>query len=158
MTENIHPVEIRWHTGPREELRELFALAEDSEQELTSYLPLGRVLVAVADGTIVGHLQLIDAEEGLELKSLAVSETTQRRGIGRALVRRAIEAAREAGAATMLVSTATADTGNLRFYQREGFRFLRVERDAFTAAEGYPDGLTIDGIPLRDRIWLSQDL
>jgi hypothetical protein len=32
---------------------------------------------------------------------------------------------------------------------------LRIERDAFTMAEGYPHGLTIDGIPLRDRVWLS---
>ena len=32
---------------------------------------------------------------------------------------------------------------------------LRIERDAFTAADGYPDGLIVDGIPLRDRVWLS---
>ena len=55
----------------------------------------------------------------------------------------------------MVVATAAADTGDLRFYQRNEFRLLRVERDAFTVEDGYPDGLTIDGIPLRDRIWLS---
>jgi hypothetical protein len=32
---------------------------------------------------------------------------------------------------------------------------LRIERDAFTPADGYPEGLSIDGIPLRDRVWLS---
>ena len=46
----------------------------------------------------------------------------------------------------------------LRFYQRLGFRLLRVERDAFTPAHGYPGGLRIDGIPLRDRVWLSLTL
>jgi hypothetical protein len=35
---------------------------------------------------------------------------------------------------------------------------LRIQRDAFTTADGYPDGLTIDGIPLRDRVWLTLDL
>jgi hypothetical protein len=46
----------------------------------------------------------------------------------------------------------------LRFYQLLGFRMLRVERDAFTASAGYPHEPTIDGIPLRDRIWLSLSL
>jgi hypothetical protein len=51
-----------------------------------------------------------------------------------------------------------ADVGILRFYQRLGFRLLSIERDAFTPATGYPDAIVIDGIPLRDRVWLSQDL
>jgi hypothetical protein len=52
---------------------------------------------------------------------------------------------------------AAADTGNLRFYQRVGFRLLSVDRDAFTPATGYPDPIMIDGIPLMDRVWLSAD-
>ena len=31
-----------------------------------------------------------------------------------------------------------------------------IERDAFTAATGYPPGLCIDGIELRDRVWLDR--
>jgi hypothetical protein len=31
-----------------------------------------------------------------------------------------------------------------------------VERDAITPATGYPPGIVIDGIPLRDRVWLDQ--
>lgn len=58
----------------------------------------------------------------------------------------------------MLVATATADTGNLRFYQRQGFRFRSIERDAFTPATGYPTDIRIDGILLRDRIWLDQPI
>jgi hypothetical protein len=48
--------------------------------------------------------------------------------------------------------------GDLRFYQRQGFRMLRIERDAFVPSTGYPDEILIDGIALRDRVWLSQDL
>ena len=58
----------------------------------------------------------------------------------------------------LVVATAAADTGNLRFYQRCGFRFTSIERDAFTRATGYPDPIVIDGIPLLDRVWLSRDL
>jgi hypothetical protein len=57
---------------------------------------------------------------------------------------------------TLLVATAAADIGNLRFYQRQGFRMRSVERDAFTPATGYPPGLLIDGIELRDRVWLDR--
>jgi hypothetical protein len=43
--------------------------------------------------------------------------------------------------------------------QRNGpFRMRSIERDAFTPATGYPDGIDIDGIPLRDRGWLDHDL
>jgi len=58
----------------------------------------------------------------------------------------------------MVVGTAAADIGNLRFYQRTGFRLLAIDRDAFTAATGYPDAIVIDGIPLLDRVWLALDL
>jgi hypothetical protein len=47
---------------------------------------------------------------------------------------------------------------NLRFYQRQGFRMRSVERDAFTPATGYPPGLLIDGIELRDRVWLDREV
>jgi ribosomal protein S18 acetylase RimI-like enzyme len=150
-------VEIGWHTGQREELRALFALAEDSPQRLDAYLDQGRVLVAADDGEIVGYLQLVktDMAGELELLSMAVVEERQGQGIGRALVDHAIAACRAEGVRTLRVATASADVGNLRFYQRQGFRVLRIERDAFTPAGGYPEGLTIEGIPLRDRVWLT---
>ena len=153
-------VEIRLHEAPREELRELFALAEDSPEQLDRYVNLGRVLIAVEAEATVGYVQLVDCEtpEEIELQSLAVAETRQGRGIGRALVERAVAESRAGGARTLLVATATADVGNLRFYQRLGFRMLRVERDAFTPSEGYPEGLVTDGIPLRDRVWLTLSL
>src|SRR6185312_13119645 len=56
------------------------------------------------------------------------------------------------------VATATADIGNLRFYQRVGFRMRTIERDAFTRIAGYPAELIVDGIPLRDRAWLDLQL
>jgi predicted N-acetyltransferase YhbS len=86
---------------------------------------------------------------------MAVAPAHQGRGIGRALVRAAIDLARREGRTALVVATAAADTGNLRFYQRAGFRMRSVERDAFTAATGYPPGLEIDGIELRDRVWLD---
>jgi ribosomal protein S18 acetylase RimI-like enzyme len=148
------------HSGPRSELRALFALAEDSEQELDSYMETGRVLVAVAGESIVGHLLLTETDDPAhaEIKNTAVDPAHQRRGIGRALMERAIDVARGDGRTTLVVATAAADIGNLRFYQRLGFRLRAVERDAFTPATGYATGLRIDGIELRDRVWLDRRL
>jgi GNAT superfamily N-acetyltransferase len=150
---------IEWFDGPRDALAELFALADDSPAAVRSYRDLGRVLVARDGAVIVGHLQLVAGEtvDGAEIKSLAVREDRQGTGVGRMLVARAAVVCREDGRSTLLVATAAADTGVLRFYQRCGFRLLRVERDVFTPEAGYPE-VEIDGIRLRDQVWLSLDL
>jgi ribosomal protein S18 acetylase RimI-like enzyme len=153
-------IRIVEHSGPRSELRRLFALAEDSEQELDAYVDAGRVLVAVENDAVIGHLQLTETRDPseLEIKNTAVDEAHQRRGIGRALMEAAIEVARDDGRSSLVVATAAADIGNLRFYQRLGFRMRSLERDAFTPATGYEPGLRIDGIELRDRVWFERRL
>ncbi|HEX4015574.1 MAG TPA: hypothetical protein VHX15_02470 [Frankiaceae bacterium] len=129
-TLDISAIEVRRYPGDRSALRALFEEAEDSAEQLDSYQQLGDVLVAVQDGVAVGHLQLIEtaAQGEVELKR------------------------------RMVVPTAAADIGNLRFYQRCRLRVEAVERDAFIPETGYPDPIEIDGIPLRDRVWLSQAL
>ena len=150
-------IRVAAHEGSRAELRPLFELAEDSRIALDSYLDSGRVLVALDGDQIVGHLQLTDTgvPGAVEIKNMAVLESHQRRGIGRALVEAAIELAAAESVHTVRVATAAADIGNLGFYQRVGFRMRSVERDAFTPASGYPPGTTVDGIALRDRVWFD---
>ena len=151
-------VRIEAYDGPRDRLRALFELAEDSAAELDSYIDAGRVLVAVADGEVVGHLQLTSTGDPrqVEIKNMAVREARQGHGIGRRLIQAAVDLAAAEAVSTILVATAAADIGNLRFYQRQGFRMRSVERDAFTPATGYPPGLLLDGIELRDRVWLDR--
>jgi len=149
---------IEEHAGPRTALRALFALAEDSEQALDAYIEAGRVLVAIERADPVGHLQLTDTDDPAtaELKNMAVLDSHQRRGVGSALVAAAVDLVRDEGRSRLVVATAAADIGNLRFYQRLGFRMRSIERDAFTAQTGYPENVYIDGIPLRDRVWLDR--
>jgi len=149
---------VHRYDGDRDLLRPLFREADDSEQQIDTYLGLGAVFVAEDDGEIIGHVQVITGDDAAELKSMAVAESRRATGVGRALVRAALEHCRQNAAKRLLVATAAADIGNLRFYQRQGFRMLRVERDAFVPWTGYPDEIVIDGIPLRDRVWLSHDL
>lgn len=150
---------VAWYAGDRDTLRPLFEEAEDSRPQLDSYIGQGRVLVAWEGADLVGHLQLVPTgrEGEIELKSMAVLPERRSTGIGRTLVDAALRLSADAGLMRMVVATSAADVGNLRFYQRCGFRLTSVERDAFTPAAGYPDPIIIDGIPLLDRVWLAQD-
>jgi GNAT superfamily N-acetyltransferase len=138
-------------------LRPLFELAEDSTSQLDAYLGRATVLVAAVGDEVIGHLQLVDTDEPAhaELKNMAVVPAFQRRGIGRQLVQAAIAQAIADGRSTIRVATAAADCGNLRFYQHQGFRLRSVDRDAFSPATGYPVDVVIDGVVLRDRVWLD---
>jgi lactoylglutathione lyase len=153
-------VHISRHAGPRSDLRRLFEEAEDSASELDAYIDDGEILVAITGDRVVGHVQLIDgaAEGAGEIKNMAVAAAYRGRGVGRMLVGAATDLARAHGHSTVAVATASADTGNLRFYQRLGFRMRTIERDAFTPAVGYSAGLMIDGIRLQDRVWLDLQL
>jgi GNAT superfamily N-acetyltransferase len=153
------PLRVGWYDGDRTAVRPLFAEAEDSAVQLDSYIDDGRVLVAWRGAEAIGHLQLVDAgPQMVEIKNMAVAPDSRGTGVGRRLIETARATAAAEGAKRMLVATGAADTGNLRFYQRCGFRFASVERDAFTPDTGYPDAIVIDGVQLRDRVWLDQQL
>ena len=151
---------IDGYSGDRTVLRGLFEEAEDSASQLDGYLDAGVVLVARRGADVVGHLQLVrtDRDGTVELKNMAVDARHRGSGIGRSLVEAGLGRGAEMGATKMVVATAAADVGNLRFYQRCGFRFSSVERDAFSPDKGYPDGTEIDGIRLLDRVWLARGI
>lgn len=158
--ESPDEVSVVLYDGPREALRPLFELAEDSPTQLDSYLADGQVLVALRGTDMVGHLQLLETSQAdtFEIKNMAVRPDVQRSGVGSRLVRRAIELVSRESGRRLLVATAAADIGNLRFYQRQGFRMRTIERDAFTTRTGYEPDTLIDGIELRDRVWLDHPL
>ena len=148
------PVSVERFCGNRAELLPLFEMADDSLSEITSYIEVGEILVARRGKTMIGHVQLISEAAESEIKSLAVIESDQGKGVGSALIRAALGRAFAQGASLVRIATASSDIENLRFYQRLGFRMDSVERDAFRANRGYRDA-EVDGIPVRDRVLLS---
>jgi GNAT superfamily N-acetyltransferase len=149
---------IESYRADRNALLPLFELADDSRAQISAYLSLGEVLVARDGDMIAGHVQIIATDEPsvFEIRSMAVRETYQGRGIGRRLIEAAIVHSRHRNGHRLIVSTAAADVGNLRFYQRQGFRMFRIAQDAFGPSSGYPEGTLIDGIPLRDQVFLER--
>jgi ribosomal protein S18 acetylase RimI-like enzyme len=149
---------ITLFSGPRLELLSLFLEADDSASEVQAYFEQGEVLVATDDGPVLGYVQLICAGSDAEIKSVAVIESRRGNGVGTALLRAACARAATAGARRVMIATAAAGIEQLRLYQRLGFRMERVVRDYFNDARGYPPHLTVNGIPLRDQVWLSLEL
>jgi GNAT superfamily N-acetyltransferase len=151
-------VTVSEFAGSHRELAWSFREAEDSERLLEAYIDLGRVWVATTpSGEVVGHLQAVPRDAGTwEVTSVAVVETSRGEGVGRLLLERAVDEARSAGVSRVILATATADVGNLRFYQRSGFRMTHVVQDAFTSYQGYPEDIVVDGIPMRDQVWFER--
>ena len=93
--------------------------------------------------------------EVCELMSIAVAPDAQRRGIGTALLRRVISTLAAGG--TRRLEVGTGSFGHqLAFYQREGFRVERIDRDFFV--RNYPEAIVEDGIRLRDMLRLALEL
>jgi GNAT superfamily N-acetyltransferase len=154
------PVRVEEYAGPHRDLLWSFREAEDSEALLDGYVDLGRVWVARDGDVVVGHLQAVPRDDGAtwEVTNTAVVEAARGRGVGRLLLEHAVDDARAAGATRVVLATGAADVGNLRFYQRCGFRMTRIVPDAFVPDTGYPDPIWVDGILLRDQVWFERVL
>jgi ribosomal protein S18 acetylase RimI-like enzyme len=141
----------------RDDWVELLGLA-DEEVPLAAYLQQG-VLYGVLDndrGGRRGVVLVIDLGDGAaELRAVAVAETDQGQGLGSWMVREVLHRLRADGVRRVVVGTASSGLRQLGFYQRLGFRLTHVERDFFTVERGYPPGLSENGIPTRDMLWLE---
>ena len=84
---------------------------------------------------------------------MATAPALQGQGIGTAVLNACVHEIKNRGARRLWCN---GRTPALRFYQRLGFRMRSIERDAFTPATGYPTRLEIDGVELRDRVWLDR--
>ena len=154
-------VRIEEYAGPHRDLIASFREAEDSETRLDAYLDLGRVWVARGEADeVLGHLQAVAEDDGTawEVTNTAVAAGARRRGIGSLLLERVTDEARAAGVRRVVLATAAADVGALRYYQRCGFRMTRVVHDAFGPHTGYLEPIEIDGIPMRDQVWFERSL
>lgn len=148
------------YSEDRNLLLPLFELADDSTAQISTYISRGELLVVREQHLVIGHLQILETGDAgvYEIKSMAVMEDRQGEGIGRSLVEAAVVHCRARNGHRLIVSTATADIGNLRFYQRQGFRMYKIVRDAFAPPSGYPEAIVIDGVPMRDQVFLDLDL
>lgn len=144
----------------RERFLPLLLLADESLEQVHSYMHRGDLFAFVElDGTAVGIVLTIPGEQGsVELKAVAVDSARQNLGIGRRMLAAVLEELRHRGVRRVIVGTANAGIVQLAYYQKAGFRLLRIERDFFSPARGYPAVMEDNGIRLRDMVWMDLDL
>lgn len=82
-------------------------------------------VVAVVEGQAVAYGQVVRWLNGGEISDVIVSEPLRRHGIGRALVERLIEMAREAGMPEVEIGAAESNPPALNLYRSLGFRERR---------------------------------
>jgi ribosomal protein S18 acetylase RimI-like enzyme len=141
----------------RERYLSLLLLADESEQQVRSYMQSGELYDFAADGGVGGIVLAIPAADGaVELKAVAVAPALQGQGIGKRMLAAVLDDLRARGARRVVVGTGNAGIGQLAYYQKAGFRLLRIERDFFSPARGYPEAMHDNGIRLRDMVWMEQ--
>jgi ribosomal protein S18 acetylase RimI-like enzyme len=144
----------------REQYLPLLLLADESLEQVRSYMNRGELYAFVGEGALaVGIVLTIPVEkDSVELKAVAVAASQQNRGIGRRMLAAVLEELRRCGVRRAIVGTANAGIGQLAYYQKAGFRLQRIERDFFSPARGYPAVMEDNGIRLRDMVWMDLEL
>lgn len=108
-------------------VEEFFSVeARDREElehpERTILAPGGFIFVALADTLVVGACALLRGDRGVyEIAKMAVAKDHRRRGIGRALVQRAVDQARSLAAPRVELLTHTRLPDAIRLYRSLGF-------------------------------------
>lgn len=83
--------------------------------------PAAHYLVAVEEGCVVGYIGMWAILDEAQVMDVAVAPAARRRGIGRALVARMIEEARELGLDRILLEVREKNTGAIALYAAMGF-------------------------------------
>jgi GNAT superfamily N-acetyltransferase len=116
-------------------------------------------LVAVHAGQLCGAVTLSQAGRSCQLVS--VNAFRPRHGVGTALVERAARQAAADGCGVLRCTTTNDNLDALRFYQRRGFRLIRIRPGAVEAARLIKPQIPAIGqygIPLRDELDLERVL
>lgn len=137
----------------------LLLLADDSEQQVRSYIQKGILYAAVKDDQVVGVALAIPVKLGeVELKAVAVDPGVHNQGIGTSMLALVMRALEHRGYRRVVLGTGNSSIGQMAFYQKSGFRFWKIDRDFFSPERGYPEGLEENGIPLRDMVWFERTI
>ncbi|KIL40728.1 acetyltransferase [Gordoniibacillus kamchatkensis] len=135
----------------------LLLLADPSRELVEDYVQRGQCYVAESDSSVIGVYVLLPTRPGtVELVNVAVEERLQGRGIGKQLVRHAVQTAKELGYRTIEVGTGNSGVGQLALYQKCGFRMTGIDRDFFI--RHYAEEIYENGIRVMDMVRLSQHL
>lgn len=143
---------------PNEKLpMDLLLLADPSETSIEKYIHNSKVFFAVENRLVVGVYVLMEIAPGkAEIMNVAVAETHQGKGIGKALVQHAIKSGRLLGMESIEIGTGNSSIQQIALYQKCGFRLKEIIHDYFV--DNYDEPIFENGIQCRDMVRLELKL
>ncbi|MFC7441942.1 GNAT family N-acetyltransferase [Laceyella putida] len=157
-------LEMRWAETEAERLwleglwqREWGGLTMITRGKSTALADL-RAVIAYLDEEPVGAVTWLENEKDAELMSL--NALREGLGIGSALLARAEQEVRATGKERLFLITTNDNLHALRFYQRRGYRLVRVYPGAVDAARLLKPSIPVigyDQIPLHDELELAKE-
>ena len=135
---------------------DLLLLADPSEEMITEYIHLSTNFIARLNAKIVGALVLLKTRpKTMEIMNISVYEEYQNKGIGKQLIYKAIEYAKESKIRTLEIGTGNPGLIQMILYQKCGFRIVGVEFDYFR--KNYKEKIYENGIECRDMIRMKME-
>jgi ribosomal protein S18 acetylase RimI-like enzyme len=144
MIVTLEPSEYPWN---------LFFLADLAREAIDIYINDAIVLAYKdrdsVDGVVVtSHI----SAHTWEIKNLAVTPTSQGKGLGKALLQAALETCRNQGAHEVWIGTGNSSINQLGLYQKMGFRVVEIDRGFFERT--YNEEIIENGLRCRDMVRL----
>ena len=136
---------------------DLLLLSDPSEEVITEYINLSTKFIARLNTKIVGALVLLKTRpKTMEIMNISVYEEYQNKGIGKQLINKAIEYAKENKITTLEIGTGNPGLIQMILYQKCGFRIVGVEFDYFR--KNHKEKIFENGIECRDMIRMRMEL
>ena len=136
---------------------ELLLTADPSATLIKGYLDRGHCYIAEIDNQAAGVYVLVEtSDDTAELINIAGDGKHQGKGIGKALVKDAIQKSKDLGFKTIEVGTGNSSIDQLALYQKCGFRITGVDKDFFI--RHYEVEIFENGIQCIDMVRLSKEL
>ena len=136
---------------------DLLELADPSRRQIESYLKNGDCFLAKSGAETVGVMVLNKVDSStVEIKNIAVRESDQGKGFGKALLKYSEKISRESGFEKLIIGTGNSSIGQLALYQKEGFEMDSIEKEFFV--KNYPEPIFENGIQCRHKVVLEKSL
>lgn len=140
----------------REKFIDYLLMADENEEIVEKYIQTGKMYSINDLNEIVGVILFtFPTEEVVEIKNLALIESSRVKGYGNEVIQRAVCLFQEKGYRKIIVGTANSSIGNLTFYQKAGFRIVSIRKNFFL---NYPEPIIENGIRALDMILFEKIL
>ena len=136
---------------------DLLLLSDPSEDVIAEYYHSSIKFIAKMDNRIVGALLLLKTRPNtMEIMNVSVYERYQNKGIGKLMIKAAIEYAKSKGIKILEIGTGNPGVVQMLLYQKCGFRIIGVDFDYFR--KNHNEKIIENGIECRDMIRMRMEL